>query len=151
MQRSFINKKMEYTKNIILVLLLSFICGSLFYLSSKFVGKQNLGSSSFYSWGSTSISSVTVNRTIKQTVEANAGRRSLLIQNNSTSTWYCLLDGSTTAASSSVTSTPGAQIGFTIQPSSTADGGKFYNEGYVGVVNCTTDSNNASGTVIIGI
>lgn len=82
---------------------------------------------------------------------ASDGRRKFLqIQNNTSGTIFCLLDGETTAAASTVTSTAGREVGFRITGYSvTSTGSLFQIQGYVGGINCASNGLNTS-TVTTG-
>jgi len=137
------------TKKITYSLYALIVLGSVAVLS--LFSKENtvsVGGSTADCGSITTVTTSSVTRTVTQLVAANARRECLQVQNHSTSTLYCLLDGASTAASSSVTSTPANPIGFTIQPSSTANpGGQLFLSGYTGALNCTGDTNGASTTV----
>ncbi len=67
-----------------------------------------------------------------------------LIQNQATSSVYCMKEGGTTAASSSATSTAGNAFGFILTAPSSSPANpdsRWESDGYVGNINCTCASN----------
>ena len=122
-------------------LLLVSIVGLLGYAVTKLPdprqgGTQLSGSIDLYN--TTIDYNVTVSSTVIQLLGATSSRRFFQIQNHSNIPLYCLLEGGTTVASSSVTSTAAAPSGFLIHSSSSGStGGTYENVGYIGVVNCT--------------
>ena len=105
---------------------------------------NTLGGATF---AGTTVSTSSVNATLKQIVTASGGRRFIQIQNHGTVPLYCLLEDSTTAASSSVTSTAANPIGFIVATSGAATVGRYVVENYSGVINCTASA--AASTTII--
>lgn len=108
-----------------------------------------LSGSGFDSYSGTTVVTKTVSSTVVQVLGADANRRVLIIQNHSAIPLYCLLDGSLTAASSSVTSSLAATpVGIRILATSTSQNeGLFIEKGYTGVVNCVA-SGFTTSTVI---
>ena len=108
----------------------------------------NLGGSSVVvsRYSSVTETQVEVTNTISQVLAADSSRRLISIQNQGNTPIWCLLDGTTDAVDSNVTSTATASRGFIIQASST-DSGLWTNIGYTGVINCTAETA-VSSTII---
>lgn len=151
---------MEKTTTYIATLLLVILLVMMGYVAAKLPGLPglsdtsdtstgtSLAGSSLDTYNSTTITTSTVSSTVVQVLGSNGNRRMLMIQNLSNNPLFCLLEGSTSAASSAVAVTSTRQVGFLIQTSSTAgQGGLFMEKGYTGVVNCIA-SGNTTTTII---
>jgi len=122
------DKTTKYIIGIVAVVLL----GLLYMAGSQ---RPLLGGATGYSSVTVTTSSVGVAKT--QVIAADANRQYFSIQNNGLSPIYCLLDGSTAAASSKVATTTGSTIGFQINYLAASTTNSLYeNYGYTGVVNC---------------
>ena len=89
-----------------------------------------------------------IGATLTSAVGQNAQRKYFSIQNHSAIPIFCVLDGSTEASASTVTSTPNREVGFRVAATSTANDSSMWEiREYVGNINCTASAGTTS-TVI---
>jgi len=109
------------------------------------------GGSSVDTFDTTRVSTKNVGATVLNIVAEDARTKYVSIRNQSPIEIFCLLDGNTTAASSSVTSTANFVVGFPIGRATASTGTipDFYEiRGYVGNINCTASAATTSTVTI---
>ena len=117
------------------------IVAALLYTLIRSGDSSILGATSIDSYSIMTPAIVSVDGTVDAVFTANANAKHREIWNLSANKVYCVKEGATAAASSVASSTGGAEQGFILAASSTADSTNHWiSNGYTGNINCTASA-----------